>query len=319
MKTLTDKATKHDIDLGVDIGGGLRLKNPVMPASGCFGPELAPMLDFSALAAVVTKTVFAVPRAGNPAHRLTETAYGMLNSVGIPSPGSDRFRTGLLREYQASGVPVIVSMGGLYAHEYWTVASDLADEDIAAYEVNVSCPNLEHGGLAIGTSPELIYKIVTGIRERADYPLIVKLTPTVTSIEDVAIAAQEAGANAITVSNSFSGLSVDIRTRTSVLGNGGGGFTGPAIKPLALRLVRDAARAVNIPVIGCGGITTAHDVAEFMIAGAAAVQVGTATFTRPFAMADIIDELPGLCRRLEVDRIADLTGTLDSPIPVRSE
>ena len=305
-------------DLNVHIGE-LKLANPIMPASGCFGAELAPMLDFGVLGAVVTKTVFAVQRAGNPAHRLTETSYGMLNSVGIPSPGSEGFRTGLLREYQASGVPVVVSVGGLFTDEYWTVAEDLAGEDIAAYEVNVSCPNLEHGGLAIGTSPELIYKIVKGVRERAPFPLIVKLTPTVTSIEDVALAAQEAGADAVTVSNSFSGLAVDVRTRTSVLGNGGGGLTGPAIKPLALRLVRDAAKAVEIPVIGCGGITSARDVAEFMIAGASAVQIGTATFTRPFAMADIIAELPPLCRELGVERIADLTGTLDSPLPVRSE
>lgn len=304
--------TRSAAVLGVDVGP-LSLVNPVMPASGCFGPELAPLLDFGTLGAVVTKTVFAVRRAGNPAHRLTETAYGMLNSVGIPSAGSPAFRTGLLRTYQASNVPVIVSIGGLFIDEYWTVADDLADEDIAAVEVNVSCPNLEHGGLAIGTSPDLIAKTIAGVRDRMRCPIIAKLTPTVTSIEDVALAAQDAGANAVTVSNSFSGLAIDISSRTSVLGNGGGGLTGAAVKPLALRLVRDAARVLDIPVIGCGGIASARDVVEFMIAGATAIQVGTATFTRPSAMAQIIADLPQLCDELGVAAIADLIGTLDAP------
>lgn len=304
------------VDLRTQIGP-LHLANPVMPASGCFGPELSPILDFGVLGAVVTKTLFAARRAGNPAHRLTDTASGMLNSVGIPSPGSEAFRAGPLRIYQAAGVPVIVSVGGLYIDEYWSVAEDLAGEDICAYEVNVSCPNLEHGGLAIGTSPELIYKVVKGIRERAPFPLTVKLTPSVTSIAEVALAAQEAGADAVTVSNTFSGLAIDIRSRASILGNGTGGFTGPALKPIALRLVHDVAQAVQIPVIGCGGITSARDVAEFIIAGAAAVQVGTATFNRPRAMAEIIGDLPPLCRSLGVDRISDLRGTLDTAVDSR--
>lgn len=311
-------APANPVDLSVRIGP-LTLANPVMPASGCFGPELAPMLDLGSLGALVTKTVFAERRAGNRADRVTETSHGMLNSVGIPSPGSDGFRRGLLRRYQSFGAPVIVSIGGLFVDEYWTVAEDLADEDVAAYEVNVSCPNLEHGGLAIGTSPEMVARVVAGIVERAPHPVIVKLTPMVTSIEEVALAAREAGASAVTVCNSFSGLAIDIHTRASALGNGGGGLTGPAVKPLALRLVRDAAKAVTIPVIGCGGITTVGDVAEFLIAGAAAVQVGTATFTRPTAMAEILADLPELGRRLEVPRIAELTGTLDSSMPARSE
>ena len=293
--------------------GGINLSNPVMPASGCFGPELAPLLPLRKLGAVVTKTVFAEHRAGNPAHRLTETPYGMLNSVGIPSPGSVGFRDGLLPEYQAMGVPVIVSIGGLFTNEYFRVAEDLADEDIAAFEINVSCPNLEHGGLVIGTSPDLVKEVVAGIRKRVNQPLFVKLTPTVTSIAEIAQAAQDAGAAAVTVSNSFSGLAINIGDRTSALGSGAGGYTGPAIKPLALRLVRDAAEAVQIPVIGCGGISSARDVAEFLIAGATAVQVGTATFTRPFTMAQIIADLTPLCQQLGVERITDLIGSLDTP------
>ena len=314
MEKLSVHSTTGGPDLSVTIGD-LRLANPVMPASGCFGPELAPLLDLAQLGAVVTKTVFAERRSGNPAHRLTETDYGMLNSVGIPSPGTDGFAQGLLREYQASGVPVVVSIGGLYVEEFWHIAEGLSGEQIDAFEVNVSCPNLEHGGLVIGTSPEMIDKVVRGVRERVSQPLFVKLTPTVVAIEDVAMAAQAAGADAVTVCNSFPALAVDAATRRSVLGNGVGGLTGPAIKPLALRLVRDAAAAVDIPVIGCGGITTALDIAEFMIAGASAVQVGSATFTRPDAMAQIIADLRPLCSRLGVARICELIATLDAPTP----
>jgi dihydroorotate dehydrogenase (NAD+) catalytic subunit len=303
-------------DLSVRLGP-LHLKNPVMPASGCFGPELAPLLDLAALGAVVTKTVFAERRSGNPTHRLTETGYGMLNSVGIPSPGTEGFRNGLLREYKASGAPVVVSIGGLYVEEYWQIAEGLAGEDVAAFEVNVSCPNLEHGGLAIGTSPEMIHRVVSGVRERVAQPLFVKLTPTVIAIDEVALAAQAAGANAVTVCNSFPALAVDAVTRRSVLGNGGGGLTGPAIKPMALRLTRDASAAVDIPVIGCGGITSAIDVAEFMVAGATAVQVGSATFTRPDTMTQIISDLGPLCRRLDVERLSELIGTLDAHTPDR--
>ena len=313
----TNGTAGREADLSVRLGD-LRLANPVMPASGCFGPELAPLLDLSALGAVVTKTVFAQARSGNHAHRITETWHGVLNSVGIPSPGTDGFRHGLLRRYQACGAPVVVSLGGLRVEEYWRIAEDLAGEEVAAFEVNVSCPNLEHGGLAIGTSPEMISKVVAGIRDRVSQRLWVKLTPTVTAVDEVAMAAEAAGAAAVTVSNSFPALAVDAIGRRSVLGNGGGGLSGPAVKPLALRLVRDAAAAVDIPVIGCGGVTSALDVAEFMVAGASAVQVGGATFTRPDAMAQIIADLVPLCRRLEVNRISELIGTLDAPAPDRS-
>lgn len=315
-RSAVDVARLDRADLSVELGG-LQLSNPVMPASGCFGPELAPLLDSAGLGAVVTKTVFALERSGNPAHRLTETDSGMLNSVGIPSPGAEGFRVGLLRRYQQLGPPVVVSIGGLYIEEYWEIAEALDGEDVAAFEVNVSCPNLEHGGITIGSSADMIGEVVAGVRERVEQPLWVKLTPTVVAIGEVARAAEAAGAAAITVCNSFPALAVDAFTRRSVLGKGGG-LTGPAVKPLALRLVRDAAAAVDIPVIGCGGITSAIDVVEFMIAGASAVQVGTATFTRPDAMAQIISGLDPLCRRLGVQRLSDLVATLDSPVPDRS-
>jgi len=297
------------VDLSIRLGE-LTLANPLMPASGCFGPEVAPLLGAHAPGAVVTKTVFAQERAGNRAPRLAETAFGMLNSVGIPSPGSRRFRAEVLPGYRALGVPVVVSIGGLAVDEYFTIAEALADEPVALFEINVSCPNLERGGLAIGTSPAEVSRVVTGVRARVRAPISVKLTPTVSTIVDAVVAAEDAGADAVVVANSFSGLAVDIQTRTSALGNGAGGYTGPAIKPLALKLVHDAARVASIPVIGCGGITTAEDVAEFMIAGATAVQVGTATFTRPTTMSDIISELPDLCRRLGVSCVSELTGTI---------
>lgn len=300
------------VDLGVDLGG-VHLTNPVMPASGCFGPELAGVIDVEGLGAVVTKTVFDQQRPGNPAHRLTETEHGMLNSVGIPSPGSAGFRDGLLRDYQACAARLIVSIGGLYTDEYFDIASALADESLDAFELNISCPNLEHDGLPIGASPERAHQVITGVKEIVDKPVFVKLTPTVASIAEIALACQEAGADAVVVSNSYPGLAIDIASRTSVLGNGAGGYTGPAVKPLALKLVHDAAEAVSIPVIGCGGIATAEDVLEFLIAGAGAVQVGTATFTRPTAMNDIITELSAVCERLEITAIEEAIGSLEMP------
>ena len=296
-------------DLSVKLGD-IALRNPVMPASGCFGPELSAFMSFEKLGAVVTKTVFSARRSGNPAHRLMETNYGLLNSVGIPSPGSKGFREGLLGDYQASGTHVIVYIGGLFTQEYYEVAEDFADLDIAAFEVNVSCPNLEHGGLAIGTSAKRVVEVVSGIRDRVTHPVFVKLTPTVNSISEIASAAEDAGAAAVVVANSISGLSIDIETRSASLGSQSGGYTGPGVKPMSLKLVHDAADAVTIPVIGCGGITSANDVAEFLIAGATAVQVGPATFNRPTALVDIIDDLGALCERLHVQRVAELIGAL---------
>lgn len=304
-------ARQHDsgIDLSVSLGP-LTLTNPVMPASGCFGPELGGLLPVRTLGAVVTKTVFAQRRSGNPSHRLTESLLGMLNSVGIPSPGGPGFVARVLPRYHQLGVPVVVSVGGLTVGEYWTVAEQLDGIDVAALEVNVSCPNLEHGGLAIGTDPDTVEAVVSGVASRTRTPLLVKLTPSVTSIADVARAAQRGGATAVTVCNTFPAMAVDARSRTAVLGNGIGGLSGPVVKPLALRLVHQAAAAVDIPIVGCGGITTALDVAEFLVAGASAVQVGTATFTRPYAMAQIVHDLARLCDDLGVDRVEQLIGTL---------
>ncbi|MCU1640744.1 MAG: dihydroorotate dehydrogenase [Nocardia sp.] len=297
------------VDMRVRIGE-LSLANPVMPASGCFGPELGAITAADRLGAVVTKTIFAGIRSGNPAHRLAETPHGMLNSVGIPSPGVARFRGEVLPRYQAFGVPVIVSVGGLSVQEYFEVMDELAGAEFAAVEVNVSCPNLEAGGLEIGVDPHLIEQVTRGVVARTERPVIVKLTPNVSAIGTLARAAEAGGAAAVTVANTFTAMAVDHLTRRPVLGNNVGGLSGPAIKPLALRLVWETARHVSVPVIGCGGVSTAADAAEFLLAGATAVQVGTASFARPDAMLTILDGLRDVARAQSVDSIRTLTGAL---------
>jgi dihydroorotate dehydrogenase (NAD+) catalytic subunit len=281
-----------------------------MPASGCFGPELAAIIPLERLGALVTKTVFANARSGNPAHRLAETAAGMLNAVGIPSVGTARFLQDVLPAYLRVGVPVIVSIGGLRVSEYWHIAEALSEAEFAALEVNISCPNLEAGGLEIGSVSAQVESVIAGVVARTARPVIAKLTPNVTHIAEIASAAEAAGASALTVANSVVGMSIDFRTRSAALGNGVGGLSGPAIKPIALRKVWEAASAVTIPVIGCGGISSAGDVVEFLLAGATAVQVGTATFTHPETMIEIIDALPHLLASLGVGRPSELISQL---------
>jgi dihydroorotate dehydrogenase (NAD+) catalytic subunit len=302
-------APARPVDLSVRLGD-LALANPVMPASGCFGPELAELVPVHRLGAVVTKTVFAQARPGNRAHRLGESAQGMLNSVGIPSRGAREFARSGLPEYQRLGVPVVVSIGGLSEGEYSLVAEELAGTEHAALEVNVSCPNLERGGVTLSADVDAVRRVVAGVVARTEVPVLVKLSPDLASIDSAARAAEDAGAAAVTVCNSFPSLAVAAGTRRATLGNGTGGLSGPAIKPLALRLVWQAAQAVTIPVVGCGGIGTARDVAEFLVAGASAVQIGTANFARPFVMTEIVRALPALADELGVTRLTDLVGTL---------
>jgi dihydroorotate dehydrogenase (NAD+) catalytic subunit len=299
--------------------GPLELANPVLPASGCFGPELGAIVDLDRLGALVTKTVFADPRSGNPAHRLEETWGGMLNSVGIPSQGCAGFVAELLPRYLAWRPPTIVSIGGLTVEEYFIAAERLAGVDgIAAFEVNVSCPNLEAGGLEIGADPRTVERVVAGVVERVAVPVIAKLTPNVTSIATIARAAEAGGATAVSAINALQGMAIDGRTRRAKIGATTAGLTGPAIKPVALRCVWQVGRAVSIPVIGIGGIATIDDAIEFLLAGASAVQVGTATFTRPDTMVRIIDDLAA---RLAADGVADvndLVGRLETG-PVHHE
>ena len=298
--------------LGIRVGP-LALRNPVLPASGCFGPELRSLVPVDRLGALVTKTVFSDVRSGNPAHRLAEVRDGMLNSVGIPSVGARRWRDEMLPEYLACDAPVVVSIGGLAERDYRRAAEDLDGAPIAAYELNLSCPNLEAGGVELGADPAALTRAVAGVRAVTHLPLLVKLTPNVTSIADLARAAVDGGADAVVVANTFVGMAIDLRRRRPILGNGIGGWSGPAAKPLILRMVWQVARAVDVPIIGCGGVADAYDVAEYLVAGASAVEVGTATFTRPQAMTEIIAALPDVLDELGASDVGDLVGSLSHP------
>jgi dihydroorotate dehydrogenase (NAD+) catalytic subunit len=301
-----------NVDLRVRIGD-LQLATPIMPASGCFGPELGALVDLDRLGALVTKTIFYEPRAGNPAHRLGETAAGMLNSVGIPSIGVERFLVETLPRFTRWAPPTIVSIGGLSVEEYWRLAERLSGvADIDALELNISCPNLEAGGHEIGADPRAVEAVVAGVRSRTSLPLIVKLTPNVTSIVETARAAGGAGADALSAVNALLGMSADGRRAIAPLGTVTGGLTGPAIKPVAQRAVWQVVRAVDIPVIGVGGIASIGDVVEYLLIGAAAVQVGSATFTHPDTMLRLTDELAAWMRDRGHATLDEVRATLDT-------
>jgi dihydroorotate dehydrogenase (NAD+) catalytic subunit len=311
MESSVDRNGAVPADPRVRIGS-LELANPVMPASGCFGPELGALIDLKRLGALVTKTIFHNPRAGNAAHRLAETTAGMLNSVGIPSRGTEAFLEETLPLYAAYGVPTIVSIGGLSIDEYFVIADRLAGHpDIAALEVNISCPNLEAGGLEIGANTDNVRRVVQGVVDRSTVPVIAKLTPNVTSIADLARASQDGGAAGISAINTFVGLAIDRKNRRSLLGAFTGGLSGPAIKPLALRAVWQVARAVSIPVVGIGGIATPEDALDFLIAGASAVQVGTATFTRPDTLIRVLDGIQSWLTAEGLASVGELIGSLE--------
>ena len=312
---------QEDRRLAVDLGGGLRLRNPVMPASGCFGPELAGIIDFNALGALVPKTIFFNPRAGNPAPRIAESPAGMLNSIGIPGKGVEHFLTSILPGYTAFGdTPTIVSIGGLAVREYFELAARLDGvEGVAALEINISCPNLEAGGLEIGADPRTVEQVVRGVTDRFDGPVIAKLTPNVTSIAEIARASEAGGATAVSAINTFSGMVVDVQARRPVSGTTTGGISGPAIRPMAVRMVWQVANAVGIPVIGMGGITNAHDALQFILAGATAVAVGTANFTHPATMIEVLRELDASLEENGIRSVSELTGALEPAAVVVTE
>ena len=295
-----------DLDLSVHIGS-LVLETPVMPASGCFGPELGRLIPMDELGASVTKTVFAEARGGNAAHRLTEIPAGMVNSVGIPSSGAAGYLAAQHPAYLALGVPVIISVGGHRHNEYAPLVVELNGAG-EAYELNVSCPNLDREGTAIGADPDELARVVADVRRVTTKPLIVKLPSMLSSITDCAQAAEDAGADALCVANSLPALALDPRTGAPLLGNVMGGLSGPSIRPVALRLVWLASRAVEIPVIGCGGIEHPDDALEFFAAGAKAVQIGTASFARPSAAVDIARGLRDQCRIAGIGSVAELVG-----------
>ena len=297
-------------DLSVRVGA-LELRNPVMPASGCFAVEYQEALDFRKLGALVVKSVSPKSRAGNPTPRVAETRGGMLNSIGIPSRGLDYYLREVLPPYGGFGTPVVVSVSADTADEFAEAVASLSLPEVAAIEANISCPNLEADGMAFAISPETTYQVIAAIRRRTAHPVWAKLTPNASHVAAVARAAEEAGADALVMGNTVLGMAIDIRSRKPKLGNVMGGLSGPAIKPIALRMVHQCHRAVDIPIIGCGGIATADDAVEFMLAGAAAVQVGTASFIDPGVMQKVIDGLHAYCAEMGVQRIADLTGGVE--------
>ena len=299
-------------DLTVNIAG-LRMKNPVMTASGTFGygREYQPFFDLNQLGALVTKGISLKPMAGNPPPRICETAGGMLNAIGLENVGVKAFIRDKLPFLSGLKIPVIVNILGHSLKEYPEVVRYLNGQPgIAALEINISCPNVARGGLAFGAEPRLAAKVVSRVRKATTLPLIAKLTPQVTDIGLIARAVEEAGSDALSLINTLPAMAVDIHTRKSKLGRISGGLSGPAIKPVALRLVYLAAQAVKIPVIGLGGIRTAEDALEFLIVGARAVQIGTANFIRPTASLEIIEGIRRFLKDQGIPKIDDLIGTL---------
>lgn len=279
-----------------------------MPASGCFAHEYAQAMDLGRLGALVTKSVTPKRRIGNPVPRVAETDAGMLNSIGIPSNGLLYYVDKLLPHYAGVPAPLVASVSADTAEEFAAACEALSVPGVSAIEANISCPNIEADGRAFAMSPKDTYRAIAEIKRFARVPIWAKLTPNVADIAEIARAAEEAGADALVVANTLLGMAIDTETRKPKLGNVMGGLSGPAIRPIIVRMVFQCARAVRIPIIGCGGIMTAQHAVEHLLAGAAAVQVGTASFLDPAAMMGIIDGLAAYCERHGVARVAELTG-----------
>jgi dihydroorotate dehydrogenase (NAD+) catalytic subunit len=292
---------------------GIPLKNPVLAASGTFayGVEFEKLVDLDRLGGFVVKGLSREPIEGNPPPRLWETRGGMMNSVGLQNIGVEAFAREKLPALAKLRTAVFANVFGYQTSDYVEVVRVLEDHGgLAGYELNVSCPNTKHGGIFFSSDPALLGEVVGAVKQVARRPVIVKLSPNVSAIEPLARAAEQAGADAVSLVNTFIALAIDPRTRRSRIGAGFGGLSGPAIKPIALRLVYQAAQAVRIPVIGLGGIATGEDAAEFLIAGAHAVQVGTANFWDPASVLRIADELREFCRGERIAKVTELIGTL---------
>lgn len=308
-----DQAVKrHKGSLKVEIAG-LTLQNPVMPASGTFGfgAEYAPFVDLNRLGAIVVKTITLHPTLGNPPSRLMETYSGLLNSVGLQNLGLNKFLQEKLPYLRRFTPPLIVSIAGRTIDEYTELAARLsAEAGVKALEVNISCPNVKEGGIIFGTVPDMAARVTAAIKEQTNLPVIVKLTPNVTDITEIAKAVVDAGADALSLINTLQGMAIDIETRRPALGNIIGGLSGPAIKPVALCAVWRVARVVKVPVIGMGGIMTVSDAIEFMLAGATAVAVGTASLVKPGVLMEIIEGLEEYVAAQEIKDIRELVGAL---------
>ncbi len=302
--------TASDVDLSVDIAG-LHLPNPVLAASGTFGfgEEYAELIDISCLGGICTKALSLRPRAGNPPPRVGETPAGMLNAIGWQNPGIEVFLEEKLPRLQQFGVPIIVNLAGETLQEYVELATRLTDAPgISALELNISCPNVERGGMHFGLDPDLTEQLVGAVRQATDHVLITKLSPNVGDITAIAQAAVAGGSDALSLINTLVGMAIDIEQRRPLLGNVTGGLSGPAIRPIAVRMTWQVARAVDVPIIGMGGIMTAEDALEFIMAGATAVGVGTASFVDPNAALRVIDGLREHCQQHQITRITEIVG-----------
>ena len=295
---------------------GISLKAPVLAASGtyAYGVEFKKLTDLSAIGGIVVKGLSREAMEGNPPPRVVETEGGMVNSIGLQNIGVRAFVAEKLPALRGSGTAIFANVFGYAVEDYVEVVRVLEDaEGIAGYELNVSCPNTKHGGIFFSNDPALLGELVGAVRAKCRRPLIVKLSPNVTSIAKMAKVAADAGADALSLVNTFLAMSIDVETRKPRLSNVTGGLSGPAIKPIALRMVYEVAHTVSIPVIGMGGIVTPEDAVEFLLAGATAVQVGTASFADPRAVERIAGGLESWCRTHHVERVASLTGALDAP------
>lgn len=308
---------QHSMDLSVTLKGptqSLHLKNPVLTASGTFGygMEFAPYGDLTSLGGIIVKGLSLLPRDGNPCPRIVETTAGMLNAVGLQNDGVEAFCKEKLPRLPWQHLPVIANLYATSPAEFGELAARLdAEEGVAALEVNVSCPNVKSGGILFGQAPGLAAAVTRAVRDAApNKPLIIKLSPNVTDIALMARSVQDAGADMISCINTLSGMAVDVARRAPRLANVIGGLSGPAIKPVALRCVWQVCQAVDIPVIGLGGICSAEDVLEFILVGAHAVQIGTANFISPDRAFEIVKELPAVCRQLGVTSLDELRGSL---------
>ncbi|PTQ72023.1 dihydroorotate dehydrogenase [Celeribacter persicus] len=302
----------HPVDLSAHIGT-LTLKNPIMPASGTFSEDLADVFDLDVLGAHVLKTIMHGTRTGNPTPRVCDMQSGMINAIGIPSKGIDHFRDEMLPYWAAFKSPLVVSISAHSVDEFARLCGEVSLPGVTAIEANISCPNIEADGNAFAMRPDTTHEVVTRLRAETDLPLWAKLTPNTGEPVEVARAAEAAGADALVTANTMLGMSIDIGSRRPRLGNVMGGMSGPAIKPIALRMTYQCARACDIPVIGCGGIATLDDVLEFLIAGARAVQIGTATFQSPTVMARLITELHGWMTERGIATLDEIIGSIEAP------
>lgn len=290
---------------------GLSLKNPIMPASGCFGfgREYSQFYELSKLGAIMIKATTPEPRFGNPTPRVAETPAGMLNAIGLQNPGLKKVISEELPWLTQYDVPVIANIAGSKIEDYVAVAAEISQApNVRALELNISCPNVKEGGLAFGTIPEVAKEVTKAVKAVSEVPVYVKLSPNVTDIVEMAKAVEAGGADGLTMINTLLGMRLDIRTAKPILANRSGGLSGPAIKPVAIRMIHEVSQHVSIPIIGMGGINSCEDVIEFLYAGASAVAVGTANFSDPFICSKLIDELPQLLDELGIKHLSECTG-----------